>query len=191
MTLLLQMLNPFVTFQTFWPNVWFCLKWTAYRPSAWTCRSVHGKSYNTYKKIVDISNKTGLGRSHTRRVRKRMDEIFQWLAWNGKDYSQTMYQTTQSNRRSNTNHISDGSNNAYDACAYVRWGLSTREFVSYIILSKNRLAPVKRMLIDRIELCGAVLKKRLKTVLKQQCRYNWISKIWSPCRFPDSTCYDT
>ena len=54
----------------------------------------------------------------------------------------------------------DGSNNAYGACAYVRWELSTREFVSYIILSKNRLAPVKRMSIDRIELCGAVLNKR-------------------------------
>ena len=56
--------------------------------------------------------------------------------------------------------FSDGSNNAYGACAYVRWELSTREFVSYIILSKNRLAPVKRMSIDRIELCGAVLNKR-------------------------------
>ena len=55
--------------------------------------------------------------------------------------------------------FSDGSNNAYGACAYVRWESSTREFVSYIILSKNRLAPVKRMSIDRIELCGAVLNK--------------------------------
>lgn len=33
--------------------------------------------------------------------------------------------------------FSDGSNNAYDACAYVRWELSTREFVSYIILSEE------------------------------------------------------
>ena len=69
--------------------------------------------------------------------------------------------------------FSDGSNNAYSACAYIRWELSTREFVSYIILSKNRLAPVKRMSIDRIELCGAVLNKRLKTVLQQQCRYKF------------------
>ena len=69
--------------------------------------------------------------------------------------------------------FSDGSNNAYGACAYVRWELSTREFVSYIILSKNRLAPVKRMSIDRIELCGAVLNKRLKTVLQQQCSYKF------------------
>ena len=69
--------------------------------------------------------------------------------------------------------FSDGSNNAYGACAYVRWELPTREFISYIILSKNRLAPVKRMSIDRIELCGAVLNKRLKAVLQQQCRYKF------------------
>jgi len=56
--------------------------------------------------------------------------------------------------------FSDGSTNAYGACAYDRWELSTREFVSYLILSKNRLAPVKRMSIERIELCGAILNKR-------------------------------
>lgn len=67
--------------------------------------------------------------------------------------------------------FSDGSNNAYGACVYVRLELPTQEFVSYIILSKNRLAPVKRISIDRIELCGAVLNKRLKAVLQQQCRY--------------------
>ena len=69
--------------------------------------------------------------------------------------------------------FSDGSNNAYGASAYVRWELSTGEFDSYLILSKNRLAPVKRMSIDRIELCGAVLNKRLKTILQQQCRYTF------------------
>ena len=69
--------------------------------------------------------------------------------------------------------FSDGSNNAYGACVYVRWELPTREFVSYIMLSRNRLAPVKRMSIDRIELCGAVLNKRLKAVLQKQCRYKF------------------
>ena len=69
--------------------------------------------------------------------------------------------------------FSDGSNNAYGACAYVRWALPMREFVIYIILSKNRLAPVKRMSIDRIELFSAVLNKRLKAVLQQQCRYKF------------------
>ena len=31
----------------------------------------------------------------------------------------------------------------------------------------------QRMSIDRIELCGAVLNKRLKTVLQQQCSYKF------------------
>ena len=87
--------------------------------------------------------------------------------------------------------FSCGSNNAYGACAYVRWELSTREFVSYILLSKKRLAPVKKMSIDRIELCGAVLNKRLKTVLQQQCRY----KFQRYYHIVDSqivhACYDT
>ena len=65
--------------------------------------------------------------------------------------------------------FSDGSNNAFGACGYVRWELSTGEFDSYLILSKNRLAPVKRMSSDRIELCSTVLR----TILQQQCRYTF------------------
>ena len=69
--------------------------------------------------------------------------------------------------------FSDGSNDAYGACAYARWRLSTGGFDSHLILSKNRLAPVKRISIDRIELCGAVLNKRIKTILQKQCRYRF------------------
>ena len=86
--------------------------------------------------------------------------------------------------------FSDGSNNAYGACAYVRWELSTGEFDSYLILSKNRLAPVKRMSIDRIELCGTVLNKRLKTILQQQCRYT-IQGCYHIVDSPDCACLDT
>ena len=53
--------------------------------------------------------------------------------------------------------FSDGSNDAYGACAYVRWALSSGGFDSNLIISKNRPAPIKRMSIGRIELCGAVL----------------------------------
>ena len=69
--------------------------------------------------------------------------------------------------------FSDGSNDAYGACAYARWRLSTGGFDSHLILSKNRLAPVKRISIDRIELYGAVLNKRIKTILQKQCRYRF------------------
>ena len=69
--------------------------------------------------------------------------------------------------------FSDGSTNAYGACAYARWKLTTGEFDSHLIISKNRLTPVKKISIDRIELCGAVLSSRLKTTITSHCRYKF------------------
>ena len=54
--------------------------------------------------------------------------------------------------------FSDGSSQAFGACAYVRW---------------KRLAPIKKMSIDRIELCGAIINKRIKVLVQQQCRYHF------------------
>lgn len=70
--------------------------------------------------------------------------------------------------------FSDGSSNAFGACAYARWKLNNGRYSCRLILSKNRLAPIKRMSIDRIELCGALLNSRLKTFLLKQCRYKFI-----------------
>ena len=69
--------------------------------------------------------------------------------------------------------FSDGSTDAYGTCAYVRWRLTNGKHDSQLLLSKNRLAPLKRMSIDRIELCGAILKKRLKKTITNECRYNF------------------
>lgn len=69
--------------------------------------------------------------------------------------------------------FSDGSNNAYGTCAYARWKLSSGGFDTNLILAKNRLAPIKTISIDRIELCGAVLSKRIKVFLQEQCRYTF------------------
>ena len=38
---------------------------------------------------------------------------------------------------------------------------------------KNRLAPVKKMSIDRIELCAAVMNKRLKSFIEKEFRYQF------------------
>jgi len=38
-------------------------------------------------------------------------------------------------------------------------------------MSKNRLAPVKKMSIDQIELCGVVLNKGLKQLIEKESRY--------------------
>ena len=69
--------------------------------------------------------------------------------------------------------FSDGSSEAYGACAYARWQLKNQRFVSQLIVSKNRLAPVRKISVDRIELCGAVLNKRLKVLINEQCRYKF------------------
>ena len=67
--------------------------------------------------------------------------------------------------------FSNGSSHAYGACPYYRWKLNNGQFKCRLILSKNRLAPIKRLSIDRIELCGAVLNSRLKAFLERHCRY--------------------
>lgn len=56
----------------------------------------------------------------------------------------------------------DRSESGYGACAYVRWALDGGGFDSNLVMSKYRLAPTKKMPVDRIELCGAVLNKRHK-----------------------------
>ena len=65
--------------------------------------------------------------------------------------------------------FSDASKDAYAACAYVRWQRKNNQFESNLILSKNRLAPIKKMSIDRVELCGAVLNR---TRLSDCTRYD-------------------
>ena len=69
--------------------------------------------------------------------------------------------------------FSDGSSNAFGACAYARWKLNDGRYRCNLILSKNRLAPIKKISIDRIELCRALLNSRLKTFLLKQCRYKF------------------
>lgn len=67
----------------------------------------------------------------------------------------------------------DASEGAYGSCAYVRWQRQGGGFACNLIVSKNRLAPIKKMSIDKIELCGAVLSKRLKSFIDKECRYTF------------------
>lgn len=69
--------------------------------------------------------------------------------------------------------FSDGSDNAYGACAYIRWTLPDNKFETRLIMSKNRLSPNRKLSIDRIELCAAVLSKRLKNFLDKESRYKF------------------
>ncbi|KAL9972900.1 hypothetical protein ACROYT_G019291 [Oculina patagonica] len=69
--------------------------------------------------------------------------------------------------------FSDGSEVAYGACAYARWNTTDNSYESRLIISKNRLSPLKKMSIDRVKLCGAVVNKRLKTFIEKESRYKF------------------
>ena len=58
--------------------------------------------------------------------------------------------------------FSDASENAFGACAYVRWELHNGTFKSALLTSKTRVSPLKTEIIVRLELAAAVLSKRLR-----------------------------
>ena len=69
--------------------------------------------------------------------------------------------------------FSDGSNDAFGACAYIRWQKSDGSYESQLLASKNRVTPLKRMTIVRSELCAAVMAKRLSVFIKEEMRYKF------------------
>ena len=64
--------------------------------------------------------------------------------------------------------FSDGSEQAYAAAAYIRWKVGDQAFVARLAVAKSRMAPVKTIDIVRIELCGAVLSKRLRCMIEKE-----------------------
>ena len=69
--------------------------------------------------------------------------------------------------------FSDGSVVAYSAVSYARWKCSDDYFKSNLICSKNRLAPIKVNDTVRLELLGAVISKRLRSVIEKHMRYDF------------------
>ena len=74
--------------------------------------------------------------------------------------------------------FSDGSEDAYGACAYERWELTNGSFQSSLIAAKGRVAPLKRISFLRLELCGAVLSKRLRTFITREMRRNYVKEYF-------------
>ena len=64
--------------------------------------------------------------------------------------------------------FSDGSDQAYGTCAYVRWQLAIGKFTSNLIAVKSRVTPIRKITIVRIELNGALLSKRLSAFIKKE-----------------------
>ena len=57
--------------------------------------------------------------------------------------------------------FSDASEQAYGACAYVRWQLRNGLFDSCLLASKTRISPLKVETIVRLEVSAAIISKRL------------------------------
>ena len=69
--------------------------------------------------------------------------------------------------------FSDGSEDAYGAAAYARWEINDGNYCARLIAAKSRLAPLKRIDIVRLELCGAVLSKRLRFTITSELKLKW------------------
>ena len=64
--------------------------------------------------------------------------------------------------------FSDGSSQAYGGVAYCRWKLAGGGYESRLIGAKSRVAPIKIIDIVRLELCGAVISKRLRESIQRE-----------------------
>ena len=73
--------------------------------------------------------------------------------------------------------FSDASKDAFGACSYLRWRLEDNTYSSVLVASKNRVSPLKVLSIVRLELCGAVIAKRLSQFVEQEMRFN-IHKLY-------------
>ncbi|XP_043475868.1 uncharacterized protein LOC122507308 [Leptopilina heterotoma] len=79
--------------------------------------------------------------------------------------------------------FADALETAYGAVLYLRVTLSSHEVITQIITSKTKVAPVKQISIQRLELQGATLLSRLVTSV---CQYEVFSNIPIQC-WTDST----
>ena len=64
--------------------------------------------------------------------------------------------------------FSDASEEAFGACVYFRWMLEDGTFLSVLVGSKNRVAHMKVISIVRLELCAAVIARRLSEFVETE-----------------------
>ena len=69
--------------------------------------------------------------------------------------------------------FSDASEQAFGACAYIRWELEEGGFESRLLLAKSRLAPLKKITTVRLELNAALLSARLKEFIHKEISYSF------------------
>ncbi|XP_068684829.1 uncharacterized protein [Montipora foliosa] len=69
--------------------------------------------------------------------------------------------------------FADASQDAFGACAYIRWAVEKDKFDIRFIAAKSRVAPLKKITIPRLELQAAVLASRLQATIKEESRFQF------------------
>ena len=75
-------------------------------------------------------------------------------------------------------HFCDASEKAYGGCVYLRAVNRSGNIRVVLVMSKGRLAPLKRLSIPRLELCSAVESVRLDVVLRREIDIPLIDSIF-------------
>ena len=65
----------------------------------------------------------------------------------------------------------DASELAFGTCSYFRWLAKDGSYHTQLIASKSRVSPSKVQSFVRLEICGAVLGKRLAQFIERETRY--------------------
>ena len=69
--------------------------------------------------------------------------------------------------------LSDGSDIAYGCVAFIRWNCVDGSVWCRQIMSKSRIAPVNKISTPQMELNGAVVSKRIRAVIENECRFQF------------------
>ena len=73
--------------------------------------------------------------------------------------------------------FSDASEHAYGMCCYVRWKMTDGSYKSQLLTAKNKIAPLKKLSIVRLELNAAVMAARVQEFITRESRFKF-TKIY-------------
>ena len=57
--------------------------------------------------------------------------------------------------------------------AYIRWEHSDGSITTNLVAAKGKVAPIKTTSLPRLELCAAVLSKRLYVFIEKECQFEF------------------
>ena len=74
--------------------------------------------------------------------------------------------------------FSDASENGYGQVVYVRLVNATGKIHCSLVIAKSRIAPIKYILIPRLELAAAVLSMKMSAIIRKELQYEDIVEYY-------------